>query len=73
MAKRKTIQTMNFAERVAVRKEMIEQAESMLRQRYPAMTRGAVRVKAFKFVEDSLAKEFQHENEGSNAKRATIQ
>ena len=58
MAKRKTIQTMNLSERIAVRKEMVTQAENLIRQQYPAMSPGAVRVKAFKFVEASLAKEF---------------
>jgi len=59
MAKRKTIQTMTAEERLQVRKEMVRQATEMIWKQNPSITPGALRVKAYKFVESSLSKEFQ--------------
>ena len=59
MRKRKTSKTMELDERLAVRREMVRQAERILRENYPAMGPGAIRIKAHKFVEDSLAKEIK--------------
>ena len=50
---------MTFAQRVAVRREMVKEAESLIRQNCPSLTAGAVRIQAYKFIEDSFAKEFQ--------------
>ena len=57
MPKRKTFQTMSLSERLLLRSEMVSQAERLIREQYPTMRRGAVRVKAYSFVEASLAKE----------------
>ena len=59
MAKRKTFKTMEADERLAVRREMVKQAETLFRKRFPSMTAGTVRIKAYQFVEDSLKKEIK--------------
>ena len=41
MRKRKTFKTMELDERLAVRREMVRQAERILRENYPAMGPGA--------------------------------
>ena len=75
MAKRKTFKTMDTDERLAVRREMVKEAEALIRHNFPNISKGAVRVKAYKFVEDSLAKEFKDhgKTDGSNAQSLTIQ
>ena len=60
MAKRKTFAAMTFAQRVAVRREMLKEAEFQISHNFPAMPKGAVKVKAYKFVEESIQKEMQN-------------
>lgn len=59
MGKRKTFKTMQTDERLAVRREMVKEAEFLIRHNFPAMSPGTVRLKAYKFVEDSLQKEIK--------------
>ena len=58
MAKRKTFKTMDTDERLAVRREMVKEAEALIRHNFPDMRLGTVRIRAHQFVEDSIAKEF---------------